>query len=169
MYVGSESPAGADPTGKKGRPIMTNVEELIGGVDSHKDTIHVAVITSMGHEIDDRKFPTAQAGYRNPIAWLVDHGRFDRIGVEGTSSYGVGVSAALHTAGMRVVEVNRTRPAELRRKGKSDRLDACRAARSILDGEASKSPKRASIATVTCRPPNWLRRWSQPANPTGRT
>jgi hypothetical protein len=66
----------------KGKTIMTNVDALIGGIDSHKDTIHVAVITSMGHEIDDREFPTTQAGYRHAIAWLVDHGQFGRTGVE---------------------------------------------------------------------------------------
>lgn len=129
----------------KGSTIMTKVVGLIGGIDSHKDTIHVAVITSVGHEVADREFATTQSGYRHAIAWLAGHGQFARIGVEGTSSYGVGVTAALHMASMRVVEVNRTRPAERRKKGKSDRLDAYRAARSVLSGEASTSPKLASI------------------------
>jgi transposase len=99
----------------------------------------------VGHEIADREFATTQSGYRHAIAWLAGHGQFARIGVEGTSSYGVGVTAALHMASMRVVEVNRTRPAERRKKGKSDRLDAYRAARSALSGEASTAPKLASI------------------------
>lgn len=41
--------------------------------------------------------------------------------------------------------MNRTRPAERRKQGKSDRLDAYRAARSVLSGEARTDPKRASI------------------------
>ena len=43
------------------------------------------------------------------------------------------------------MEVNRTRPAERRKKGKTNRLDAYRAARSVLSGEATADPKRASI------------------------
>ncbi len=41
-------PAGADPPGSKGRTIMTNQAGLVGWIDSHKDTIHVAVITELG-------------------------------------------------------------------------------------------------------------------------
>lgn len=41
-------PAGADPTGSKGRTIMANQAGLVGGIDSHRDTIHVAVITKLG-------------------------------------------------------------------------------------------------------------------------
>jgi len=62
------------------------------------------------------------------------------VGIEGTSSYGVGIAAAVTTAGIRVVEVNRTRPAERRKQGKTDRLDAYRAARSVLSGEATTDP-----------------------------
>jgi len=40
------------------------------------------------------------------------------------------VSTTLFPVGVKVIEVNRTRPAERRKQGKSDRLDACRAARS---------------------------------------
>lgn len=36
----------------------------VGGIDSHKDTIHVAVITGTGRPVDDREFPTIKAGYR---------------------------------------------------------------------------------------------------------
>ena len=141
-------PAGADPTGTKGSSSMTNESlgcDAVGGVDSHKDTIHVAVITSTGRPVDDHEFPTTEAGYRRAVAWLNGHGPLQAVGVEGTSSYGVGICAALTTAGICVVEVNRTRAAERRKRGKTDPLDAYRAARSVLSGEASTDPKRASI------------------------
>ena len=124
---------------------MTNEPLRIGGVDSHKDTIHVAVITGLGQPVADREFPTTTCGYRRAVAWLIEHGPLQAVGVEGTSSYGVGVTAAATKASIRVVEVNRTRPAERRKKGKTDRLDAYRAARSVLSGEATTDPKRASI------------------------
>ena len=91
-------PAGADPSDRKGVTIMTNQQQHVGGVDSHKDTIHVAVITGTGRPVDDHEFPTTQAGYRQAVAWLAGHGPLQAVGVEGTSSYGVGICAAL-TAG----------------------------------------------------------------------
>lgn len=138
-------PAGADPSDRKGITIMTNQQHHVGGVDSHQDTIHVAVITALGQPVSDREFPTTTAGYRRAVAWLIEHGPLQAVGIEGTSSYGVGIATAVTVAGIAVIEVNRTRPAERRKQGKSDRLDAYRAARSVLSGEATTDPKRASI------------------------
>jgi transposase len=124
---------------------MTKDERGVGGVDSHKDTIHVAVISVIGEPLADQEFPTTRAGYRRAVAWLVERGPLRAVGIEGTSSYGVGISTAVRQAGIRVVEVNRTRPAERRKQGKTDRLDAYRAARSVLSGEATTEPKLATI------------------------
>lgn len=124
---------------------MTNQQNNVGGVDSHSDTIHVAVITGIGQPVADREFPTTVAGYRRAVAWLIERGPLDSVGVEGTSSYGVGITTELLTAGIQVIEVNRTRPADKRKQGKSDPLDAYRAARSVLSGEATTSPKNPSI------------------------
>ena len=124
---------------------MANEAGFVGGIDSHRDTIHVAVITELGVAVDDREFPTTAAGYRAAVAWLTERGHLRAVGIEGTSSYGAGISAALTEAGVRVVEVNRTRPAERRKQGKSDRLDAYRAARAVVAGDATTEPKRASI------------------------
>ncbi|MCA0337876.1 MAG: IS110 family transposase [Actinobacteria bacterium] len=126
---------------RKGNTIMTNQQQRIGGVDSHKETVHLAVITDTGQPVADREFPTTVAGYRRAVAWLIEHGPLQAVGVEGTSSYGVGITTGLLNAGVRVVEVNRTRPAEKRRRGKTDPLDAYRAARSVLSGEATTDPK----------------------------
>lgn len=125
--------------------IMINPGHHVAGIDSHKDTIHVAVITSAGIEVADQEFPTTTLGYRQTVAWLAAHGPVTAVGVEGTSSYGVGITATLRRNGITVVEVNRTRPAERRKQGKTDRLDAYRAARSILSGEASTPPKHDTI------------------------
>lgn len=130
---------------RKVTTIMTNEEQRVGGVDSHKDTIHVAVITGIGQPVADHEFPTTVSGYRRAVAWLIGHGPLAAVGIEGTSSYGVGITTAVLAAGIRVVEVNRTRPAERRKQGKTDVLDAYRAARSVLSGEATTDPKRASI------------------------
>ena len=138
-------PAGADPSDRKGSTIMTNETRSIGGVDSHQDSIHVAVITEFGQPVADEEFPTTTAGSRRAVAWLIEHGPLRSVGIEGTSGYGVGITAAVTRAGTKVIEVNRTRPAERRKQGKTDRLDASRAARSVSSGEATTDPKAASM------------------------
>lgn len=67
-------PAGADPSDRKGITIMTSQQHRVGGVDSHKDTIHVAVITKVGQPVTDKEFPTTTAGYRRAVAWLARPG-----------------------------------------------------------------------------------------------
>lgn len=67
-------PAGVDPPEPKGTTIVTNLETGIGGVDSHKDTTHVAVITAVGQPVADQEFPTTEGGHRRAIAWLVGYG-----------------------------------------------------------------------------------------------
>jgi len=62
--------------------------------------------------VTDKEFPTTTAGYRRAVAWLIEHGPLQAVGVEGTSSYGVGGSTTLFQVGVKVIEVNRTRPAE---------------------------------------------------------
>jgi transposase len=62
-------------------------------------------------------------------------------GIEGTSSYGAGLARHLKAAGISVMEVERPKRRHLRRKGKSDPLDAEAAARTVLAGEAVGEPK----------------------------
>jgi len=128
--------------------IMTNPGDRVAGIDSHKGTIHIAVITATGLEVTDHEFATTTVGYRKAVAWLAKHGPVAAVGIEGTSSYGVGITAALRRNGIQVVEVNRTRPAERRKQGKTDRLDAYRAARSVISGEATTHPKRDTIESL---------------------
>ena len=61
--------------------------------------------------------------------------------MEGTSSYGAGLARHLRAAGISVMEVERPKRRHLRRKGKSDPLDAEAAARTVLAGEAVGEPK----------------------------
>ena len=34
----------------------------LAGIDTHTDTMHIAVISSVGGTVDDREFPTTPAG-----------------------------------------------------------------------------------------------------------
>ena len=62
-------------------------------------------------------------------------------GVEGTGSYGAGLSRALAAQGFRVIEVNRPNRQLRRQHGKSDAVDAEAAARAVLAGQADAPPK----------------------------
>jgi len=86
--------------------------------------------------------PTAVKGYEKLLRWAQDFGPVRSAGVEGTSSYGDGLTCHLRATGISVVEVERPKRRHLRRNGKSDPIDA-EAARAVLAGEAVGEPKSA--------------------------
>ena len=94
-----------------------------------------------GAAIGDREFPTTGAGYAAAVTFLHSMGHVERIGVEGTASYGAGFTRALTAAGIEVGEVTRAVKSTRRLKGKSDPLDAYSAARTALAGDGLATPK----------------------------
>ncbi|MGB0875986.1 MAG: IS110 family transposase, partial [Mycobacterium sp.] len=81
---------------------MSESTLVVAGADTHADTIHVAAISITGALIGDREFPTTRAGYAAAIRFLTSLGQVERIGVEGTASYGAGLTRALTAAGIEV-------------------------------------------------------------------
>ena len=116
---------------------------VVGGVDTHRDTHVAAVVDDAGRLLGADQFPTDTAGYRRLVAWMWSWGRITRIGVEGTGSYGAGLTRHLGEAGIEVVEVNRPNRQLRRLRGKTDFTDAEAAARAALNGEATARPKTA--------------------------
>ena len=114
---------------------------ITGGVDTHKDVHVAAALDRIGGLLGTRSFPTTPAGYQQLLGWLQAFGPIVQVGVEGTSSYGAGLTRTLQHAGVTVVEVDRPNRQKRRRVGKSDTLDAIAAARAALAGEALGSPK----------------------------
>jgi transposase len=106
--------------------------QVFGGVDTHDESIHVAVISAEGRDLGDREFATTPAGYRRALAFLASYGEPIAVGVEGSSSYGAGITRAALAAGLVVLEVMRPDRSERRRLGKSDPIDAYQAARAAL-------------------------------------
>ncbi|MEW2386303.1 transposase [Micromonospora sp. NPDC047707] len=107
-------------------------EEVILGVDTHKD-LHVAAVVSIhGVLLDSRSFLTTAEGYRTMLDWATAFGPVRQAGVEGTHAYGAALTRHLLTAGIRVVEVNQLDKAHRRRRGKTDAIDAEAAARAVL-------------------------------------
>lgn len=126
--------------------ILTEFTLLVAGADTHAHTIHVAAISMTGTAIGDREFPTTCAGYDAAIRFLHSLGQVQRVGVEGTASYGAGLTRALTAAGIEVVEVTRAVKSSRRLKGKSDPLDAYSAARTALAGDGLATPKDDATA-----------------------
>jgi transposase len=116
---------------------------VIGGVDTHGATHHAAAILMTGRRLADREFPATSSGYADLLTWLASFGRLAAIGVEGTGSYGAALARHLRAAGLTVVEVDRPDRKDRRRRGKSDPLDAYRAAEAVLSGRAATVPKTA--------------------------
>jgi transposase len=62
-------------------------------------------------------------------------------GIEGTGSYGSGLSRALTAQSLRVIDVGCVNPQLRRRHGKIETVDAESAACSVLVGDAGAQPK----------------------------
>lgn len=117
---------------------------IVGGVDTHADTHHAAVELMNGGRVADAQFPATAAGYAELLAWMRAFGRLHAVGVEGTGSYGAGLTRHLRDQGVTVIEVNRPDRRQRRNLGKSDPLDAYAAADSVLAGRARALPKAAT-------------------------
>ena len=121
--------------------IVTSDRRVVIGADTHLDTIHLAAITDTGQLLSDAEFRTNPTGYWAAICWARSFGEVVSAGVEGTSSYGAGLTQALQANDIHVVEVNRPDRSARRRQGKSDPLDAYSAARAVLAGHGLAVPK----------------------------
>jgi transposase len=121
--------------------VVADEAVVVGGVDTHGQTHHAAVLDQLGHELRDREFPATAAGYQALLEWLRSFGVLARVGVEGTSSYGAGLLRHLRAAGIVVVEVDRPDRRTRRARGKSDPIDAYAAAHAALAGTRTVVPK----------------------------
>jgi transposase len=115
--------------------------DVIVGVDTHKH-IHAAVaINAVGARLDAIVVPVSSKGYQTLEAWARGLGPVRAFGLEGTGSYGAGLSRFLRAHGYVVFEVNRPNRQHRYQKGKSDTVDAENAARTVLSGQATAVPK----------------------------
>ncbi len=118
---------------------------VIGGVDTHAE-VHVAAALdrATGQRLGIESFPADTAGYVALLAWLRSFGNLDVVGVESTGAWGAGLARSLTAGGVRVVEVDRPDRKARRLEGKSDPIDAQAAARAVLSGRATGTPKASN-------------------------
>jgi transposase len=99
------------------QPVPTRVTV---GVDTHAD-VHVAVAKdAFGRRLDATSVATTPGGYRALLGWAQRLGEIDAWGIEGTGSFGAGLTRFLRGHGQVVVEVNRPNRQLRRRRAKSD-------------------------------------------------
>ena len=79
---------------------MTASRAVVIGADTHLDTVHLAALSPTGSPLADAQFPTRPAGYYLAVKWAQSLGEVLCAGVEGTSSYGAGLTRALQDAGI---------------------------------------------------------------------
>jgi transposase len=120
---------------------MSTMLQITGGVDTHLDVHVAAALDERGALLAVESFDTTPAGYRALLDWLRSFGEVVLVGVEGTGSYGAGLTRHLHAQGVRVVEVDRPNRQRRRRRGKSDPQDAVTAARAAQSGDAAGDAK----------------------------
>ena len=55
---------------------------VTGGVDTHAETHHAAVIDALGRVLGSREFRADERGYRQLLGWMRSFGRLEMVGME---------------------------------------------------------------------------------------
>jgi transposase len=123
-------------------PMLADLVDAIIGVDTHTDTHTGAVVDRLGVHLATIEIRADAAGYAQLIAFAISKSPGLKIAwaVEGCGSHGAGLAAALTAAGHQVIEADRPKKAR-RPGGKSDLLDAVRAARQALAAPGPAQPR----------------------------
>lgn len=106
------------------------------GVDTHADSHWLCVLDWRGRRVLSRRFPADAAGYEALAGAIAAAGEPACVAMEGTSSYGAGLTRHLASLGMPVREALSPAGTQRRRpgQGKCDEADAERAARAAMSG-----------------------------------
>ena len=129
------------PTVNEGMTMNNLPRSITGGVDTHLDVHVAAALDDRGTLLGVESFATTANGYKKLLAWLEEFGPVELVGVEGTGSYGAGLTRHLQAEKVKVVEVDRPNRQRRRRKGKSDPEDAIAAAHAAQSCDASCEAK----------------------------
>ena len=132
--------------------MLSDDTDLVIGVDTHRDTLTASVVhAGTGGHIASHTSPTTRGGLAELVAFADTHPGRRVWAVEGTGSYGAGLTRFLAGRDERVVETERPLRSS-RRHGKSDELDAIKGARDTLAADHLAQPRqrgeRAALAAL---------------------
>jgi transposase len=122
--------------------MLADQVDYVVGVDPHRDVHALAVVeVRTGAVVLEAAIDASTAGYRRALDLADEYAPGRRaFAVEGSGSFGSGLSRFLTARGEAVFEVGRLRR-ERRSGGKTDALDAIRAARVVLAQEWPAKPR----------------------------
>ena len=115
--------------------IVAELYRFVVGVDTHAKTHTFAVIdTRTGKEVGVRDYPVTAKGMGRAVTWALSVAGGEPLlaAVECTSTYGATITREFTARQVKVVQAIPPRRSSRRAKGKSDRIDAEAAARSVL-------------------------------------
>jgi transposase len=123
--------------------MLAGTIDFVIGVDTHRDTHSAAAVDPTGGVVVQTTLVADAFGYRRLLAFARAHAPARRVwAIEGTGSFGAGLTSYLLERGEWVVEIDRpARPAR-RNRAKNDGLDAVRAAREALAREHLAAQRR---------------------------
>ena len=116
--------------------------DAVIGVDTHTDTHTAAICDARGGVLEVVRVPADEDGYGQLLDAVLTHAGGPAVAwaIEGTGSYGGGLTEALHGWDQEVIEVRAA--ARPRGQGKNDRADAVAIARAALGETKPSAPRR---------------------------
>jgi transposase len=116
--------------------------DFVVGVDPHRDAHALAVVeVRTGVVVVESSVAADGGGYAEALRVAEQHAPGRRaFAIEGAGSFGAGLARVLTERGEQVFEVGRLRR-ERRSRGKTDALDAVRAARSVFEQKRPARPR----------------------------
>ncbi len=114
--------------------ILAQIIDAAVGVDTHRDTHEAEITSPTGAVLATTQVPNTSAGFIRLLDWITEHapGPNVVVAVEGTRSYGIGLTRSLTAAGLTVLECEQPTTTARRGKGKTDAIDAHLAALFVL-------------------------------------
>jgi len=123
--------------------MLADQVDAVIGVDTHKHTHTAAVVTPIGGVSAHLTVPTDAVGAKRMLAFARRRAPDRRVwAIEGTGSYGAGLTTYLLEQDEWVVEIDRPKRTARKNGAKSDELDAIRAAHEALSREHLAQPRR---------------------------
>ena len=97
-------------------PTVAQIVDAVVAGDTHVDTTSLCVASPVGAVLEHLTIDNDEDGFEQAVTWILKLMPSDRflVGLEGTGSYGAGLSRALQAVGIQVVEIERPSRGERR-------------------------------------------------------
>jgi transposase len=122
--------------------MLAETVDAVIGIDTHRDSHEVEIADPAGKPITTMQVSNDSAGFARLLAAIAKVVPGPRVAVciEGSRSYGIGLTRALAAAGLLVIECEQPARKQRRGKGKSDPIDAHLAVLAALRLDANRLP-----------------------------